>query len=82
VVLLFAIPQWSCMGACDLVVPTKHVAASYSLAQYEGRWFYLVKRSSEGTNADALAGMVDQLGWNGDYIVGYRQASTRTCRAG
>ena len=80
--LLLLVPHWGCMGACDLLVPTKRLPGPYSLVQFDGERYYVVKEGVKFGGGGVLQGSVGALGWNDRYIVGKRFAMRSDLRSG
>lgn len=74
--------HWSCMGACDLMVPTKSLPGEYALIQFEGQQHYIVKNGAKFGGGGVLQGTISALGWNEHYIVAKRVAMSSKLRSG
>jgi len=70
-----------CMGAFDIVVPSKSLPGNFRLIRFEGENYYIEQLGREEAGG-VLKGTVDQLGWSANYIIGRRNAISSALQSG
>ena len=62
-----------CIGALDILAPTKDLPGGFRLVQFEGSSYY-IQRGSVWRGSGVLGGPIERIGWNADAIVAWRSA--------